>query len=228
MILENLSIKKIFKSNYFTYTILFSVLTLIFSFISYFYQDFNNIAFFIYVILFAVISYKDLKSGMLIVLAELIIGSKGYILFFEYSGFQISLRIAFFVIIFSIWISKLLIYIINNKLKNGQPCLATTINYFSFRKSRFFKYYFIFFIILLFAFILGILNGNGFSDAFFDMNGFLFLLYLLPFYDLFNNEDDYYKILSIFIASTSVLMLFTLFSLWIFSHINPFYLSNLY
>ncbi|NCC71257.1 hypothetical protein EOM09_06770, partial [bacterium] len=32
----------------------------------------------------------------------------------------------------------------------------------------------------------------------------------------------------IFIASTSVLMLFTLFSLWIFSHINPFYLSNLY
>ncbi len=228
MILENLSIKKIFKSNYFTYTILFSVLTLIFSFIAYLYQDFNNIAFFIYIILFTIISYKNLKSGILIVFAELIIGSKGYILFFEYSGFQVSLRIAFFVIILSIWLSKLLIDLINNKFKNGQPWLTTTINYFSFRKSRFFKYYFLFFIILLFAFILGVLKGNGFSDAFFDMNGFLFFLYLLPFYDLFKSENDYYELLSLSIASILILIFFTLFSLWIFSHINPFYLSIFY
>lgn len=226
MILEKLSINKIFKSNYFTYTILFSVLTLIFSFISYSYQDFNNIAFFVYVILFSFIAYKNLKAGMLIVLAELIIGSKGYILFFTTSGFQVSLRIAFFVILFSIWLSKLLVDLINNKFSNSKS--TNTINYFSFRKSRFFKYYFIFFVILFFTFILGILGGNGFSDAFFDMNGFLFLLYLLPFYDLFKNEDDYYDLLSTCLASILILISFTLFSLWIFSHINPFYLSNLY
>ncbi|MCF7795654.1 O-antigen ligase family protein [Patescibacteria group bacterium] len=229
MILEKLSINKIFKSDYFTYTVLFSVLTLIFSFIAYLYQDFNNIAFFVYVIIFFIVSYKNLKAGMLIALAELIISSKGYILFFEFSGFQISLRIAFFVIILSIWFSKLLIDIINNKFSNDQKLLVNKkINYFSFRKSRFFKYYFIFFLVLLFAFILGILNGNGFSDTFFDMNGFLFLLYLLPFYDLFKKEDDYYDLLSLSVASSLILMFFTLFLLWIFSHVNPFYLSNLY
>jgi O-antigen ligase len=237
MILENLSIKKIFKSNYFTYTILFSVLTLIFSFISYFYQDFNNIAFFVYIILFSVISYKNLRVGILIVIAELLIGSKGYILFFDFSGIQISLRIAFFVIIFSIWFSKILIDLIgkySNKktlllIIKGQPWLATTkIKYFSFRKSRFFKYYLIFFALLLLTFVLGIFKGNGFSDAFFDMNGFLFLLYLLPFYDSFKKEKDYNKLLSVVVASTSVLIFFTLFLLWIFSHINAFYLSSLY
>jgi hypothetical protein len=126
MILENLSIKKIFKSNYFTYTILFSILTLIFSFISYSYPDFNNIAFFVYIILFSIISYKNLRVGILIVLAELIIGSKGYILFFDFSGIQISLRIAFFVIIFSIWLSKL-IFDLTKHFGKGQPWLTTTI-----------------------------------------------------------------------------------------------------
>ncbi|MBU1778569.1 hypothetical protein KJ992_02835, partial [Patescibacteria group bacterium] len=66
--------------------------------------DFRQIAFFVIVALTLILSLKNLKYGVLIMFAELFIGSKGYLFYFEHSGLIISIRIALWLVIMSVWL----------------------------------------------------------------------------------------------------------------------------
>ena len=54
-------------------------------------------------------SVEKLEYGLLILLAELFIGSKGYLFSYDYGGTLISLRMALFLVVMSAWLGKVVL-----------------------------------------------------------------------------------------------------------------------
>ena len=86
------------------------------------------------------------------------IGSKGYLLFFEANGLMISIRIALWVVIMSVWLGIFLVDIIKTK----------RLNILKYTKIFDLKYLFILFAFILWGLVNGILNNNGYNSIFFD------------------------------------------------------------
>ncbi len=63
----------------------------------------NGIVFGIIVLLVFVLSLKDLSLGVAVVLAELVIGSKGYLFWWEIGETRISLRLGLFLVVLAAW-----------------------------------------------------------------------------------------------------------------------------
>ncbi|MFH0840805.1 MAG: O-antigen ligase family protein [bacterium] len=118
-----------------------------------------------------VLSLKDLKYGILIVLFELFIGSMGYLFSWSVNEEQLSLRIGLWLVIMAIWIFKEIQYLIVKKKIDLQ-----------FSKSKYWKYYLIFFIVIAFAFFNGFVHQHGFGNIFLDGNNWIYLLLIFPVY----------------------------------------------
>jgi len=104
-------------------TFLFIVLFELLSFWGYLYPAFNSIAFIIIAVLFLAICLKRLDWGVYILLAELFIGSKGYLFYYILGGTAVSIRIAFWLIIMGVWFAKTINYWLREK-KNLLPPLT--------------------------------------------------------------------------------------------------------
>jgi len=167
------------------------------------------IVFFIIIFLALGVSFYSLEYGLLILLAELFIGSKGYLFFLEIGGINISIRIAFWLIIMAVWLADVLIKSYKRKLKLNIDNL----------KNTFFPYFIILFLLITWGLVNGFVNNNSFNDIFFDFNGWLYFALVFPVYSVvFKNKDSLKKILTVFIASIIWLSLKTYFLLFIFSH----------
>jgi hypothetical protein len=202
-----------------TYILLFEIL----SFFGFILPEFRQISFFILIILFLFLSIKDFRLGVLILLIELIIGSKGYLFYFEYEGILVSLRIAFWLILLSVFFSK---FVLDLKTR------SVFFDFFSsFKKRPFYtKYKNTFFLLsLVFLFIFwgffnALMNKNEFNNIFFDLNGWLYFLLIFPFFYYFKlNHFSFYKnkieeIGVIFASSLLWLAVKTYFLLYVFSH----------
>lgn len=153
-------------------------------------------------------SLKDLRYGIFILLAELFIGGKGYLFFLEVGDNQLSIRIAFWLIIMAVWSGKKLFGLYKEK-KNQ-------INRPAFRENL---DLIIFFGFLALALINGFLNHNGFRNIFFDFNGWLYFLLAFPILDTLKTKD--LKILfKIFIACVIWVSAKSLIFFYAFSHFN--------
>ncbi len=141
----------------------------LFSLFGYLLSDFNKIGFFIIVLLTIIASLIKLEYGLWILLAELFIGSKGYLFFFEYDGLIISIRIALWLIIMSVWLAK----VISNLIKTRKLQIE-------FFKSSYFSYFIILFLFIAWGVINGFLNNNTISNIFFDFNGWLYFTLVFP------------------------------------------------
>lgn len=170
------------------------------SFLGYLFGPINTIFFFLIIAAALVFSLFKLEYGLYILLAELFIGSKGYLFSFEYEGIAISLRIALFLIIMSVWF----------------------FNFIKKRRAEFFYSKFRWDYLVLFLIILwGIINGfwrNEFSNVFFDFNAWLYFALIFPIYDIINQKGGIHNLMEIFIASILTLSLKSLLFLYIFSH----------
>lgn len=237
-----MNFRDIINNQIFRYTVLFSAFFLILSFCAYCFPLFNSIAFFIILAVFGVLAFKDLKVGALIVLAELFLNSKGYLFFLELGGNRISLRIAFFVIFISIFLAKVLNNVIEIKInkireskdKNFLLKIVPEIienkkfNYLNIFRSSYFKYLAVFAFCFIASLSIGVLNSNFISNIFFDASGFLFFIYLIPFFDIFKKKDDFKDLLYVLIGSSIVVFIQSLFVLWMFSHNKIYYLNDIY
>ncbi len=131
------------------------------SFLGYLNSALGILFFFLLVGVYTYLTTRKLEWGMYLIFAELFVGSFGYL--FSFQG--ISLRIAFFVVFWGIFLFRF--------LQGRKP--------FPFPLSPFpFPSFAIFFLWLLFSFIRGVVL-NGFSQAFLDFNGYLFLTLFIPF-----------------------------------------------
>ena len=197
------------------------------SFLGYFYSAVNKAGFLAIALITLILSFYKLEYGVLILLAELFIGSKGYLFYFDFGGFSISIRIALWLIVMAVWAGKTISgYIKNKKLE------------VEFLKSSYFSYFLILFIFITWGVINGILRGNSFNNLFFDFNGWLYFLLVFPIYDVIcgaqNVETPRFKVeaslqkipqppfikgvMQVFIAAIIWLSIKTFFLLFIFSH----------
>ena len=187
----------IFNKN-FRLIVLLIFITELASFLGYLQPNFRQIAFFIVAGLVLVLSLIDLKFGILVLLTELFIGSKGYLFYFASGGMTVSIRIALWLIVMTIWAGKVLLKKEKIKLKS-------------------YAYFLPLFLFIFWGLINGYLNNN-FSNVFFDFNGWLFFSLLLPFSWFIRQKKSIEKIKQIFIVCLTWLSFKTLILFFIFSH----------
>lgn len=181
------------------------------SYLGYLADPINHVMFWILVIGMGLLTWWRLEYGLWVVLAELVIGSKGYIFSFPVSHFQVSIRLAFFLILVALWLSKLIQTKHWNQFKNP---------------------YTVAFILLILTFIysasIGVLNHNSTSQIFLDANGYLFFGLFFVFISLLSNKQRVLQALEVMLAAVTTSVLKTFFLLFVFSHqlfpfITPMY-----
>src|SRR3989339_1967281 len=187
-----------FFGKYFRLSFLFTTFVFILSFCAFLYPSFNKVAFLAVLFLTLALSLKKLEYGIYILLAELFVGSKGYLFYFNLGGTSVSLRIGLFLIIFSV-----LIY---SRLKNKDL------------KLKLDKKWLILFAFIAWGFIWGIIRDNSFRNVFFDANGWVYFMLIFPIIDVVKSKEQVENILQILTASVSIIVVKTFFLLYIFSH----------
>ncbi len=165
------------------------------SLFGYLLPDFNKAAFFIIVLLTLILSLYRLEYGVWIVLAELFIGSKGYLFFFEHNGLIVSIRIALWLVVMAVWLGK----VVSGWMKKcdkpkelsseASELSSGSARGLEFLKSSYFPYFFILFLFIGWGVVNGILNHNEFSNVFFDFNGWLYFALVFPVYSVFANNN---------------------------------------
>lgn len=197
--------------NFFIYIFLAELVSLC----GYLVPEINTISFLFLILLAFFLIIKKFEYGVYLLVAELFIGSKGYLFSFDYLGINLSIRIAFWLIVMSFWLGIFIIQYIRKKIS------------FSDIKKYIFELKY-FFILFLFIFI-GLINGfanNIFENVFYDFNAWLYLTLCFPLsYVLISKEKSFKdkekylsNIVQIFYASIIWLSFKTLFLLFAFSH----------
>jgi O-antigen ligase len=175
-----------------------------------------NWAFVVSLLAMLVISSLNLRLGLLIVLAELIVGSKGYLLFFEYSGQMLSWRIglwAIFMLVFAVFFIKSLV-------KEGKKS-----EYIKRIKAfPYLKHYLVLAVALILGLLWALMYRHSLSNIFLDFNNWLYFILVIPLVSLKWKKRE----LAIILFTGALwLSLKTLILLGIFSYnslSSPFYM----
>lgn len=194
--------------------LLFSVFFLLeaLSFLSFFVSGLNNIIFVLISLTVLFLSIYRFRWAVYVLLAELFINSMGYIFFWENSGLKLSLRISLWLIIMAVCLAKFIIELMRQKNKEIIKKYKAIPFFYAYLSLGFF---------IIFALILGIFK-NGFSDAFFDFNAWLYFSLLLPIWQVYYETKDKNKfkedLVVIFLVAAIYLSFKSLLLLFIFSH----------
>ncbi|MFA5880340.1 MAG: hypothetical protein WC860_09280, partial [Candidatus Margulisiibacteriota bacterium] len=184
-------------------TLFFSILLLeTLSFFTFLYPNLKLSIFLAIVILILYFTFKQLSYGLIISLAELGIGSFGYLFSLEIFNFTISLRLAIWSIILFVWFIKF--------FKKPSYFFTILVKY-----KDIITPFFILLIILVFSVING-LTRYSLVDVFFDFNSWLYLFLLFPW--LYFDKKYMGFLWEVLIASALWLFLKTTILLYIFSH----------
>jgi len=194
----------------------------LFSVFTFYVPGFNNLAVVLIALLALILTLYRLEYGVLLLLVELFIGSKGYLFYFESGGLQISIRIILWLIVMSVWA----VFFVSRWLRT-KKFPWPQVHKFPFLKA---------FGILGFFVLLGLLNGylrgHDFSNLFFDFNGWLFFALLLPGYEVFvvseNKQKNWQRLEQILLLAVLWLSGKTLLLLYFFTHNIPSILPDLY
>ncbi|MCF7795007.1 hypothetical protein K9M50_01440, partial [Patescibacteria group bacterium] len=215
----NLKINEIINKRF--YYLIFSLFLIeSLSFLSYFFPVIREISFFALVLAVLILAIRDLKYALYLIIIELIIGSHGYIFFSDIFNFDLSIRIAMWIVVMVVWFVKYLIWLKNYLKTPIKERKVENISYF----FAYFPIYLLLGFFILIASIKGAALSNDLSVWFSDFNSWLYFLILLPFIYVFrnNNIKDLIKdIITIFLAGVTWISLKTLILLFFFSHNLP-------
>lgn len=205
--------KKYFKNKYFlTLGIIFLLEAI--SYLGYLSGEVNVFAFMALVTAFAFLCAYRFPAALFVSLVELIIGSKGYLFYFDLNGRQISLRIAFWAVLMLFWLLNLA----RNYFTDRQKTLAV------FKKLTLLKNYFLVAAFVVLGVGIALVKHNAFSNWFFDLNGWLYFLIIFPWLDYFARAENRKKIWqNIFVVSSAAvswLAIKSLAMLFIFTHFS--------
>lgn len=170
------------------------------SLLGFVYPPFAPIGFFVVAIAVAALSFFKFEYGVMAVIAELIIGSKGYLLSFPVGESSISIRHVFFGIIFFAWI------------------------FHAFKKREFHlpRYLAPAYILLGVAVVGGIIGGymNGYdkNSLFHDANAWPFFLMLIPFSAVLINRESISRFFSVASAALTAHVMKVLMIFYVMGH----------
>ena len=191
------------------------------SFLVYLFPGWQAIVFVILALAFLALACYKLEWGVLILLAELFIGSKGYLFALNIGGLSLSIRIIFWLIVMAVWLGKF----IHTWVKTKQCPLV------DWKKIKVLKIYYLLAIFAIWGVVNGFLQHQTLSNLLLDVNGWLFFLLIFPLYTVFVKSADKDKNIAnlklVFTGAVIWLSIKTLFFLYVFSH-NLFGLEPLY
>lgn len=179
----------------------------IISYLSFLYPPISFLAGVVLVLATLIISLQDLKYGLLIIVAELIIGSQGYLFSFELGSSKISLRIALWIIVMAVWFGQEIIQIFRDKyyLKKYQI--------FSYRQPLL-----LLLGVLILGSIIGLVSHNNSLFYFLELKRWLYIFILLPLLTSFKIKEDFSILLTVIVSAVVALCLKALILIYIFSH----------
>lgn len=208
-----------FVKNYQILTLIFALASLeLFSFFGYLHPLAGVILFWLILVAALAASVWRLEYGLLVAMAELFIGSKGYLFSLDAGGAVISIRIALFLIIMAVWLAKKFApkaYLSPRLMSLGFTPLAEKAKSF---KIPFLGWYFFLFIALVIGLVQAFVLRNSFSNIFFDFNAFLYFAYLFPLADVLREKINWERAGKVVIASVSWVAFKTFLIFYIFAH----------
>ncbi|HTX87217.1 MAG TPA: O-antigen ligase family protein [Candidatus Nanoarchaeia archaeon] len=214
------SIKKLFNIYFFLILAVIIVVELM-SFFGHIFLAIDHWVFAASILIALILTLRNLKYGVWIILLELFIGSQGYLLSIDFGGLKISLRIALWLIVLSVWFKNYLFSFLDKRRR--QPSIFADAKIFS---TANFSYFLILFFFIALAGLIGCARGNAWQNVFFDANGWLFFLLIFPFYETFLNpaiagNDPFRPVWRLFAAGTTWISLKTLLLFFFFTHPWP-------
>lgn len=181
------------------------------SYTSFFYPSINFIVFWVIVFFAFILSLKDLRYGIYFVLAELAIGSQGYLFSFNWHNFAFSIRLGLFLAV----ILAFIIYLVRKR--------DLTI----FKSPGLISYY----VLLIFlggGVVSGLIHHHPLKDIFLDANGYLFYGLLPIFLIATASQEKLKQCLSVVIGAFLALTAKTVILLFFFSHHVSWLVPSLY
>lgn len=157
-----------------------------------------------------VVSVVSLPAGIMIAFSELFVGGHGHLLETEIFGFSLSLRMVIFACVMLVW----LIWVINKDVH---------VRFYAMRDIP----WLILFIAVVLAGAIGFFRNN-LGMAFDDMNGYLWIGYLLPIISIEWTNELRRDLLQVLFAGSIWLALFTLALSFAFTHLDGDSLHVLY
>ena len=194
-------IKNLVKSKIFRAVLLGIIFIELISFYAWAIPEYGNIAFFIVLALIMFLSLQDIRYGVGIALIELIIGSHGYLLSFQYLGMSVSVRMGIFVILIAVGI----LHAIKNKRLNIYG-------------SKLFWPLVLLIVAVIYASLVGVIMGNSYANIFFDANSFMFLALAIPIWQAITKWEDVKLLFNFAVAAIVAHIIKVVFLLYIFSH----------
>lgn len=191
-----------FRSRQVRLTFLLILLLELLSFFGWAVPSLGNAVFIAVLVAVLAASLVDLRLGVAAMVAELLIGSHGYIVAFMTSGgLSVSLRIAMFLVVGSVALVKALK---DRSLLVWQAPLRTPLLLMA--------------AVILYAIGRGIQQGNGFANVFFDSNAFLFFAAAMPFWQAIRNSEDLRFLLQVAFGASVASVAKVLLLVYMFSH----------
>ncbi|MBU4216819.1 O-antigen ligase family protein [Candidatus Parcubacteria bacterium] len=194
------------------------------SLIGFIFPVWGKIIFVLVVLGVVFLTFKNLEYGLFILLAELITGSKGYLLFFNLPHFNLSIRMALFIVVIIAMVGQISLLAIKTK----------TCPLLHFLKNKNFKY----FVPIIFFIGWGVINAflshNDFSYIYQDANGWLFFALIFPVYFIYENKEEdgkkifKEKIITLLLAATFWMAIKTFVLLFVFSHNSASTMTTVY
>lgn len=173
------------------------------SFFVYPYPLLNSIAFLLIFVCFFVVTYKDESLAFAYLIAELVVGSLGYIFAWEIFGPRVSLRLGLFLIVILFWFIRH--FDIQALVKNIQS-------------SWLYRFMALYVLVIAYGVVRGIAMGNSFSLIFSDMNGYLYIALLPISLDIIQTPDKAQRLMQSIRLALMYISIKVLIFLYIFSH----------
>jgi O-antigen ligase len=196
---------------------LFFVLVELLSFMAYFHSWLNIAGFILITLLALFLGLKKPIFSLYILFVELILSSKGYFFFLDFSSFVLSLRMALFGVVFLVWLIKFLLSWYQN-YHQTKIFWQLPSGFFQVFKLKIRRNYLALGVIILWGLAWGLLQKNGVLNIFLDFNNWLYFLLIIPFVDWFNNKKQLGNFLQLLFAGTIMLFIETILISYIYSH----------
>lgn len=168
---------------------------------TFFSPPWSAFVFWFVLVVVAVVAFWRIDYAFLIVFGELFLGAKGQLLSIHISGFDFSIRLALFILVFGIWLFR----------SRRQPVLKI-------QSAPTFLWLMALLGVILVGAVNGLLRGNNLENIFFDVNGYLFLALIFPVVEIFSVKEKVEQLLQVLFAAICFLALQTLLLLALFSH----------
>lgn len=154
----------------------------------------------------------SLEAMVMVSMAELVIGSKGYLFAADIAGSEVPIRIVLWIVVMGVWCARFTLEVVKEK-GAGEQWEAVK-NFFSAPLGK---------MICAFGTVIaaGMLWGglrNQADNVFFDSNQWLFGLYLLPLVTSVKNRESFSKLWYVLKVAISAVMIKTFVVFFIFSH----------